>query len=153
MKFWCGVGNRNDLEAWAESELRENENPHPDVCELFGISDEKSEKYLLRISKDINGFEPVSDEGEKLAIIILNEYCQKFIDQEITPYKFCRLVQRLDAAFVDFRELSDNEFEYPPWLGDLWNCCDWCDGSWTNDNSPHLVKEAKVVLINNKSDD
>jgi len=55
--------------------------------------------------------------------------------------------------FLGIRETSKYELEYPLWLGDLWNACDWCDESWSLSNSPHLKEEAdKVIryLIENK---
>lgn len=30
-------------------------------------------------------------------------------------------------------------------MGDLWNNCDWCDDSWTHENSPSLVEEVRKV--------
>jgi hypothetical protein len=32
------------------------------------------------------------------------------------------------------------------WMGNLWNNCDWCDGSWSYENCPSLVDEAHRVV-------
>ncbi|MCW1916522.1 hypothetical protein OJ996_23245 [Luteolibacter sp. GHJ8] len=32
-----------------------------------------------------------------------------------------------------------------PFLGNLYNACDWCDDGWTLENSPYLAEEAGRV--------
>jgi hypothetical protein len=150
MEFWSGLGDAAAADSWAEDQLRNNLDPHPDVHELlFKKSRKEITVLLLRIAHDYEGFLPVSQEGEKEAIEILNGACDKFLREEITPSQFCRVVSTFDAGFLDFTKLDERTFEYPAWLGNLWNACDWCDESWTNANSPHLLAEAKRVLANN----
>lgn len=150
MEFWCGVGNLKESDAWADSELLNNPDPHLDTCEIFNKSEEEVENILLNIVKDKYDFEPVSEEGEEIAIEILNDLSELLLNEEITPRKFCLVVSRLEANFIDFRRIDERTFEYPPWLGDLWNQCDWCDESWTNSNSPHLISEVNKMLSINK---
>ena len=146
-EFWAGVGSMSDLENWAESELRKD-NPHPDACELFGLSTEEAQKRSIALAEEILGFKPVSEQGEKLAKELLVGYCEKLIKKEITPMKFCLLVQLFDANYLGLRTLGDGSLEYPAWLGNLWNNCDWCDESWSLSSSPHLLEEAKKVIKN-----
>lgn len=146
-EFWAGAGIKSDLEDWAVSELRKDE-PHPDACELFGLTDDGAEKESIRLAEEILDFKPVSEKGAEWAKEMLVEYCEKLLKEEITPVKFCGLVQLFDANFLGIRTLEDGSLEYPAWLGDLWNNCDWCDESWSLENSPQLVKEAKKVMNN-----
>ncbi len=146
-EYWAGVGSKTDLEAWAEDELRKEE-PHPDACEMFNLSEEEAEKQSLRLAADILKFHPISEKGEKWAKDLLNRYCEKLLNEEIAPFEFCRLVQLFDANFLGMRTLENGSPEYPEWLGDLWNNCDWCDESWNLSNSPHLAEEAKKVMRN-----
>jgi hypothetical protein len=146
-EFWSGIGSKSDLEDWAEEQLRKDD-PHPDACELFNLSDEDAEKESIRLAKEIAGFSPTSEQGEKWAQELLSEYCQKLLDEEITPLQFCNLVNQFDGGFLGARDIGEGLAYYPEWLGDLWNNCDWCDESWDLANSPHLAEEAKKVMIN-----
>jgi hypothetical protein len=150
MEYWCGIGDAKAVDEWAEDELLNNSEPHPDVCELFGKSKEETRNLLFRIAQD-QGFVPVSEAGEKEAIEILIEISEKLINEEITPEKFCYVVTVFDTNFLGFRKIDKGIIEYPPWLGDLYASCDECDKTWTNSNSPHLIEEVKKMLqINRK---
>ena len=144
-EYWAGIGSKADLESWAETELRKEE-PYPDACEMFNLSDDEAKKQSLRLAEEIIKFKPVSEKGEKWAKELLRQYCEKLLNEEIAPFEFCRLVQLFDASFLGMRTLDDGSLEYPDWLGDLWNNCDWCDETWNCSNSPHLIKEARKVL-------
>ena len=146
-EYWAGVGSKLDLEAWAESELRKDV-PHADACEMFNLSEEEAEKNSIRLAAEVLNFEPVSEKGEKWAKVLLKQYCKKLLSEEITPFEFCRLVQVFDANFLGLRTLENGSLEYPAWLGDLWNNCDWCDETWSLSNSTHLEAEARKVLEN-----
>lgn len=144
-ELWAGSGEVKDLEDWAESELRKD-NPHPDACELFNLSRHDAAEHALRLAKEILGFTPVSEKGEEWAIELLSQNCARLVAGEISPMKFCSLVQLFDANFIGMRTLEDGSLEYPEWLGDLWNHCDWCEDSWSQSNSPHLVAEARKIM-------
>ena len=150
MEFWSGIGDATAAEEWAADQLLNNPSPHQDVHELlFKQSMGEIEQLLLRIARDQEGFEPISELGEKEAIDILVGACEKLISEEITPSHFCHIVRTYDGNYGDFKKIDAHTFEYPKWLGDLWNSCDWCDESWTNSNAPHLVAEAKNILMKN----
>ena len=144
-EFWSGIGNVETLEKWAEAELKK-ENPHPDACDLFGLVEAEAERISLVLAEEIEGFTPVSEQGEIWAKEILANFCEMVLSEKISPNKFCHLVQGYDANFLGLRENAAGELEYPVWLGDLWNACDWCDESWSISNSPHLKQEIEKVL-------
>ena len=144
-EFWAGVGSKSDLEDWAEDQLRKND-PHPDACELFNLSDEEAEKKSISLATEITGFNPTSEQSEEWAKELLAEHCSKLLNEEITPAQFCNLVNQFDGGFLGARDIGEGLAYYPEWLGQLWNNCDWCDESWSISNSPHLVEEAKKVL-------
>ena len=148
-EYWAGIGSKDDLENWATDELRKEE-PHPDACELFNLTNEHQENQALRLAEELTDFKPVSEQGEIWAKELLSNYCESLLKEDMPPFDFCKLVQLFDASFLGIRTLSNGSLEYPEWLGDLWNNCDWCDESWTISTSPHLAKEALKVL-NNKT--
>lgn len=146
-EFWSGIGSKSDLEDWAEEQLRKDD-PHPDVYELFNLSDVDAEKESVRLAIEIADFSPTSEQSEKWAKEILVEHCQKLLKEEITPLQFCNLVNQFESCFLGARDVGDGLAYYPEWLGDLCNCCDWCDKSWDLSNSSHLAEEAKKIMKN-----
>ena len=152
MDYWCGFGNSHELDEWVKNELRVNPNPHHDTYGLFNTTPESTERLLLKIAEDKNDFTPISEKGEMIAIQMLIEFSEQLLQEKIKPYEFCRVVSVFDANFIGLREISENVLEYPIWLGDLWNQCDWCDESWTNTSTPHLIiEEVKRMLFENKT--
>jgi hypothetical protein len=79
---------------------------------------------------------------------MLLEMCEAFLSKKITPLEFCALVQKLDAQFVSIAA-DTRETPYDGWLGNLYNCCDWCDERWTHANlhdvSPDMHDEVQRV--------
>lgn len=72
-ELWAGVGSVSELEIWAEQELCKD-SPHPDACELFNLSLYEAESQSLRLAFELEGFQPVSEQGEIWAKEILNHY-------------------------------------------------------------------------------
>ncbi len=143
-EFWAGVGCKSDLEDWAEDQLKKD-SPHPDACELFNLSNDEAKEKSIWLANEILGFSPTSELGEKWAKELLTLYCKKLLNEEVKPIEFCNLVNQFDGGFLNARDIGEGLAYYPEWLGELWNCCDWCDESWLLSNSPHLAEEAKKV--------
>jgi len=58
----------------------------------------------------------------------------------LSPLKLCTIFNNLESGFLDApRGLKNNIAYYPEWIGDLYDACDWCDETWTIENSPHLI--------------
>lgn len=59
----------------------------------------------------------------------------------LSPLKLCTIFISLEIGFLDaLRGLKNNiAYYYPEWIGDLYDACDWCDETWTIENSPHLI--------------
>ena len=108
------------LENWAERELNSDSEIDIQLSEiLFGLSSDKAHDISLKLAEERNEFVPESEEGQKMAITILNEYCQKFLNKEISPFRLCLLVQSLNGIFVSYKKIDDNTFEYPVLLVNL----------------------------------
>ncbi len=123
---------------------------HPLIWELY--PQPKSELItglLLTIAYEVNGFKPASVAGEALATEALKKALNAFVTQAMSVQSFCLLVNRLDLAFntelAGIPRPTSTSADGQWWLGDLWNCCDWCDESWTHADSPHLHEEAARV--------
>lgn len=155
VEFWCGVGDLAELAPWADAANAEMGEVHPEVWDLYIVwSMENAKELLLKIAKDVNGFKPTTWDAAPFAAAALKKALELFLAQKMSVQTLCQLVDLLDATFVIGLPLASQSEENPSkfssqktsWLGNLYNCCDWCDASWTMDNSPHLVAEAQRVL-------
>ena len=151
IEFWCGVGDLNELSSWADAAVMEPSEFHPLILDLYPRpTPELTTELLLRMAYEINGFRPASIEAEPLAIETLRKALDAFASQAMSVQSLCLLVNRLDLTFnIELAgiprptsTLADGQW----WLGDLWNCCDWCDESWTHESSTHLHVEATRVF-------
>ena len=69
----------------------------------------------------------------------------------LSPFKLCKIFSNLECGFLGApRELKANIAYYPEWIGDLYDACDWCDETWTIENSPHLMDaiQHQINVIN-----
>ena len=155
VEFWCGVGDLSEAPTWADVANAEMGEVHPDVWDIYASpTAERTTNLLLKIAKDVNGFTPTSLGAKPFAVNALKKALTLFLSKDISVQELCRLVSSLDTTFVVGPPKETGIYDPPPislcpdipWLGNLWNCCDWCDDSWTFDNSSHLVAEAQRVL-------
>jgi len=66
---------------------------------------------------------------------VLSRQGQYLLDGHTSVFAFFRLVERIE-----------NHFDFPPWLGDLANACDWCDPASSFATHPHLYEDVKRHL-------
>lgn len=52
------------------------------------------------------------------------------------------------SKFINIADpfINDNDYDYPVWLGNLWNCLDWCDENWTHDSAPQVEDEIDRIF-------
>jgi len=149
--YWCDVGNHEEVISWADAvNLHEGE-IHPFFYELYDPSNTKNiERTLTSIAKDINGFEIKSWKSEPFAKMSLVKALKLFINENRSVQEICVLINKLDMLYnielsgIENPEEEMNEGEW--WLGNLWDCCDWCDETWNHKNSPHLITEAERLI-------
>lgn len=118
------------------------------MWKVFYVQEGSSFTSLVcRLAKEVNGFEVNSLEAEPFAKEALAIATEQLLKENITVPKYCELIKQLDAAFniaMDERPEPIKEW----WMGDLWNCCDWCDESWNHRNSKELLDEAEGLYQN-----
>lgn len=147
--FWCEVGNSSDVIAWVDFVNTEEGEIHPFFYELYDQSNiENTARILRAIAKDINEFEIESWQSEPFAKRSLFSALQLFITEKMSVQEICNLINQLDglynielAGVGNPNENSDDEW----WLGNLWDCCDWCDETWNHKNSQPLINEARRI--------
>lgn len=111
------------------------------VAELAGLAPQVQSDLDLAggyfrsiIQKHFPDFAFQSPDGIRWARETLRRRCDDYIQQRITPDEFCRVVSPVEQ-----------HFDYPSWLGDLYNACDWIDGHTKREDVPYLADEARRV--------
>ena len=128
------------------AEYETSSDPDHNLHELL-INDPQTEDRLLNLARSLIAFEPASKEGIEYAKLVLHSELHKFLNREVSAEAIYSLVNRIDEQYFDaIPTENENEFYYPTWIGDLWNCFEYCDDTWTLESSPHLVKAALAVL-------
>ncbi len=100
-------------------------------------------KMLEFIAVSYPDFEITTDQGLGSCRAELKRQIGLLLDETITPSSFCRFFNAMEMQLVIDSEFAPGEVAF---LGDLYNCCDWCDDSWTLENSPHLAEEDSRVV-------
>lgn len=141
-EFWFRAGDAREATPWVEAAYEAGETA-VELAELWGCPDvERTRSHLQVLAKRMNGFEPWSAAAQPLAAVALERALRRYLARETSPSALCRLVEVLDTTFLD--EPSPPNLDR--WMGNLWNSCDWCDATWTFENTPNLEAEAKAVL-------
>jgi hypothetical protein len=63
---------------------------------------------------------------------------RNYLDGDLDPMQICRMVAPIE-----------NRYDFPPWLGDLYNACDWMDERTTRDKAAHLRIAIEEILAEN----
>jgi len=90
--------------------------------------DEAGKLLKQLIEKHFPDFE---EQKELMAIEILNVKCQQLLEGNLKPYEVCRLIAPIEQ-----------EFNFPKWLGNLYNVCDWCEPNTVPND--FLISEVKA---------
>jgi hypothetical protein len=153
MEFHLGVGNLAELPAFCDEANTALGELHPEVWNLYSpITETQARELLAKIAREINGFEVGSWDALPYAKAAFKKILAAFLAKKIKPNELCRLVHELDIAYAvgaanSMQPPKSKVEQDMSWLGNLWNCCDWCDETWTLENSEHLVKEVQKVLL------
>lgn len=150
VEFWCGVGVLEDLPIVADAANHELGEAHAEIWDFYGCTSiERAAELTLRLARELNEFVPESWEALPYAQAALRRMLTEFVAQEVSVQVLCKLIEQLDSTFniylsgVPQPDHTQDRGEW--WMGNLWNNCDWCDGSWTYESCPSLVAEAHRV--------
>lgn len=144
--YWLGLTDSAAVDSWVLAEYEHNANPDPSLSRLLS-HDNDAEHLLCRFAQSQLAFVPASNSGVEVAQSLLVTYLRRFLNKEIQPHALCSLVNAIDGQFLGALPTVDPGVAYyPAWLGDLWNCCEYCDIKWTFESEPYLVQESQKVL-------
>ena len=113
-----------------------------DVCELAALpagSPRHAEQagWLLEraVLTAYPGFDKASPACEAHARLKLRELCELGVEERCRPYDIRAAAQMMEV-----------HFDYPEWLGDLWNQTDWVEPSTRWIDVPHLLEYLPLFL-------
>ena len=81
-------------------------------------------------------FDIRSPKATRYAQMWFGKRLREYIDGECDPWYLCRMVSPIEQIY-----------DYPDWLGGLYDACDWLDPDSQSRDCPHLADEARVVLF------
>jgi hypothetical protein len=133
-----------DLVRWAMSAIEHDPQlaSQPDIVELASLPTSNPRKcesagMLLRravLDSDAD-FDISSREAEAHARAAFLILCEKFVGSEMRPYDLCKMVSPIEQLF-----------DFPEWLEDFFNACDWCEPESTRGDFDHLVEYAAQYI-------
>ncbi|GAB5482160.1 MAG: hypothetical protein Pars92KO_19170 [Parasphingorhabdus sp.] len=80
-------------------------------------------------------FDLKSREGEAIAISFWMKRLQEYINEECKPWELCRMIGPIEDLY-----------QFPEWLGDMYNSCDWVEPNTDRNDFEHLYKDCKRLL-------
>lgn len=123
--------------------INSNYNDIPDeiFIEFTQAETNYAEIILQLIQQSDPEFLPNCFEAEVLTahffLNILNHYQHM---KGISPLQLCKLFSDIESEFLDApRNLPQGIAYYPEWLDNMYDACDWCDETWSVENTPHLM--------------
>lgn len=142
---YFGSASRSDIEAFIQSKVVIFDEYNSRWFDVHANGLRVAQTTMIElIEAAFPEFSIYSDEGLLSCRAELKRQIRLLLDGEITPSTFCSFFNSMESALVVESELSAGDVDF---LGDLYNACDWCDGSWTLENSPHLAGEAARVAL------
>lgn len=76
-----------------------------------------------------------SDQSEKITKRLFAERLREYLNDECKPNDICELFSRIESLF-----------DFPEWLGDMYNACDWVQRETASSDCPYLGEEAARLL-------
>jgi len=126
-----------DLVRWARAVIHQDDvaGSDPDIAELASLQFANPRLVeartllrgaVVRANPQFDLKAPTSQAHGRAAFV---ELCRRFLSDDLRPYELCRLVAPIERTF-----------DYPDWLGDFFNHCDWCEPESTRSHLPGLVE-------------
>src|ERR1039457_58458 len=140
VEFYICAADENEVVAWACEAISENSqwSNNKLIVEIAGLKPEISNDreeigklFNKFFSLQFPDFRIQNLENEKYAKQVLKKLCADFLAGRVNAGKLCRVVFSIEPAF-----------DYPKWLGDLWNVCDGANDLDTRETNAFLADEA-----------
>ena len=84
-------------------------------------ADQAGELFKAYVQEVCPAHSITTPEGEYYANRYFRKRLQQFLDRRCTPWQVCRMVSPIEQIYG-----------FPPWLGDMYNACDWINPTSTD---------------------
>jgi hypothetical protein len=136
----------DDLVRWARAAIRQSDAmaTDPDIVELASLqlgSQRRGDALaLLRraVARANPSFDMKESEAQAFGRAAFVQVCRRYLAEDLPPHDVCRLIGPIEQTF-----------DYPAWLGDFYNQCDWCDPGSTRSDFEHLAAYVTQFLAEN----
>ena len=140
------IGCLDDVEliAWAANYVPESEHfaDDHDLLELLRLNPKQpgsaaNAGKLLRafVDRIWPGYDLSNPKAEHYAKRFFRNRLEQYLAGECSPWQVCRMIGPIEQLF-----------DYPDWLGDLYNACDWIEPGVTSAQWPHLESVVRETL-------
>jgi hypothetical protein len=138
MEHWLNVGSSSEIEEWAGAVARSGTADRAVLEILRGQRSAKKDLFMRHVLGEL-GFEPVSADGAREALLILRDLAKQVLAGELHVNVFCSVVQQLDGAFMESEHM-------PQALARSYAGCDWCDESSKLEDLAELRNELEKLV-------
>ena len=135
------------LEWIRESACLDEYRTDSDVAELLATNNKRPEqvervgkKFESLVLKYWDPFDLRSEEANQIAEALFMKKLAMYVDEKCQPYDLCRMIGPLEHMC-----------DFPEWLGDMFNCCDWVEPCTARVDRRELEDEAARLLANWKT--
>ncbi|MBX2855052.1 MAG: hypothetical protein KTR21_08690 [Rhodobacteraceae bacterium] len=141
--YSIGYYENIDLIPWAAATVsRQDQAPYPSLIALMrlnpkqpGQADQAGELFKTYIQQACPPLSLTTPEGEYFANQYFRKRLQQFLDHQCTPWQVCRMVSPIEQIY-----------DFPPWLGGMYDACDWVGPSWTDPDRWWGKEEVSLTL-------
>ncbi len=131
-----GLFQLQDVRAWASKELSD-------------VSEEATRNHLVELVRaKANQTDLISDTlaalaGSKICLVehedvakeIWPERVARYVQEDLPPRFLCGVIWKLEELY-----------DFPEWLGDIYNACDWSGETSSRADFPQVEQEASEIL-------
>jgi hypothetical protein len=150
IEFQLDVLSAADLVRWARAARHQDatlsDTPDLEALAQLPLSDyhlTETAPVLFRkvVANAHPQFDIRSKDAEAYGRSLLLDLCKRLVVDKTGPYRLCQAVGSIEVTF-----------DYPEWLGDFVNQCDWCEPNSTRENFGHLIEYAERFLAEHSED-
>jgi hypothetical protein len=142
--YEVGYFTDTDLVDWAVQYLPTSEyfSDDPDLVELASINEknkfevEKAGDHLRAfVKKQWPDYSLKNNKAEIYAKKYLKSRLREYLAGQCSPYEVCRMVTPIEQVF-----------DFPKWLGNMYNACDWIEPNTSRADCKHLDSEIEKTI-------
>jgi len=144
--FLFDVVDPAEIEDWKQRQIDADQSCSVETYKLKAFDHSDTRAFFVDCLQPSGEDHWLAKDYELVLERLLQRTIARLLNGELEPLRFCEFFGSLEAYCVDNGPETAGQLYYPNFVGDLYNACDWCDESWTLDNSDQLREEATQVL-------